>query len=55
MIQPAAQKMMATRAAPPNHIIFIKASHAPMLSHPEELAKFIEQAAHHSALMPQSA
>jgi pimeloyl-ACP methyl ester carboxylesterase len=54
MIQPAAQKMMANRAAPPDHIISIKASHAPMLSHPKELAKFIEQAAHHSALMPQS-
>jgi hypothetical protein len=51
MIQPAAQKMMANRAAPPDHIISIKASHAPMLSHAEELAKFIAQAAHHSALM----
>lgn len=54
MIQPAAQKMMANRAAPPDHIISIKASHASMLSHPKELARFIEQAAHHSALMPQS-
>jgi pimeloyl-ACP methyl ester carboxylesterase len=51
MIQPAAQKMMANRAAPPDHIISIKASHAPMLSHTDELAKFIEQAAHHSTLM----
>ena len=54
MIQPAAQKMMANRAASPDHIISTKASHAPMLSHPKELAKFIEQAAHHSTLMPQS-
>jgi hypothetical protein len=35
MIQPAAQKMMATRAAPPNHVIFIKASHAPMSPTPK--------------------
>ncbi len=48
MIQPAAQKMMANRAAPPNHIISIKASHASMLSHPEELAEFIAKAADHS-------
>jgi pimeloyl-ACP methyl ester carboxylesterase len=54
MIQPAAQKMMANRAAQPNHIISIKASHASMVSHPDELAKFIEQAAHHSALMSHS-
>jgi pimeloyl-ACP methyl ester carboxylesterase len=51
MIQPAAQKMMANRAAPPDHIISIKASHAPMLSHADELAEFIAQAAHHSAVM----
>jgi pimeloyl-ACP methyl ester carboxylesterase len=51
MIQPAAQKMMANRAAPPDHIISMKASHASMLSHSEQLTKFIEQAAHHSALM----
>lgn len=48
MIQPAAQKMMANRAAPPDHIISIKASHASILSHPEELAEFIAKAAHHS-------
>jgi pimeloyl-ACP methyl ester carboxylesterase len=51
MIQPAAQEMMANRAAPPDHIISIKASHAAMLSHAEELAKFIEQAARHATLM----
>jgi pimeloyl-ACP methyl ester carboxylesterase len=51
MIQPAAQKMMANRAAPSDHIISIEASHASMLSHPKELAKFIEQAAYHSTLI----
>jgi hypothetical protein len=34
MIQPAAQKMMANRAALSDHIISIEASHAPMLRTP---------------------
>jgi hypothetical protein len=43
--------MMANRAAPSDHIISIEASHAPVLSHPKELARFIEQAAYYSALI----
>jgi len=48
VLEPTVQKMMANRAAPPDHIISIRASHFPMLSRPEKVAKFIEQAAHDS-------
>jgi hypothetical protein len=44
--------MMANRAAAPDHIISIRAGHCPMLSRPDEVAKFIEQAAHDFAMMP---
>lgn len=55
IIEPTVQKMMANRAAPPDHIISIRASHCPNLSHPEKVTKFIEQAAHDSAARSHSA
>ena len=51
ILHPDAQKMMANRAASSGHIISIKSSHASMLSHPKEVASFIEQAAYDSAAM----
>lgn len=46
MIQPAAQKVMAARATKSDHIISIPASHCSIVSHPEKVTAFIEQAAH---------
>ena len=54
ILHPDAQKMMANRAAPPYHIIPIKASHAFMLSRPKEVAGLIEQAAYDSIAMSYS-
>lgn len=46
MIQPAAQKVMAARATKSDHIISIAASHCSIVSHPEKVTAFIEQATH---------
>jgi hypothetical protein len=49
IFHPDAQTRIAKRAAPPDHIITIKCSHAGIVSQPEEVAKFITQAADDSA------
>jgi pimeloyl-ACP methyl ester carboxylesterase len=48
-LDPTVQKAMANRITSPDRIVSIKASHYPLLSHPDKVTRFIEQAARHSA------
>lgn len=48
-LDPTVQKAIADRAASPDHIASIRASHYPLLSHPDKVTRFIEQAAHQPA------
>jgi pimeloyl-ACP methyl ester carboxylesterase len=45
MIQPAAQEMMAARATKCDHTISIYTGHCSMVSYPQRVTTFIEQAA----------
>jgi pimeloyl-ACP methyl ester carboxylesterase len=47
-LDPTVQKAMANRATSPDHIVSIRASHYPLLSQPDTVTSFIEQAARHS-------
>ena len=48
-LDPTVQKSIADRAASPDHITSIRASHCPLLSHPDKVTRFIEQVAHQPA------
>jgi pimeloyl-ACP methyl ester carboxylesterase len=48
-LDPTVQKAMAHRATLPDHIVSIRTSHYPLLSQPDKVTSFIEQAARHPA------